>query len=48
MFARVYSAESRSEQLPLMYFNRKYHGLGPIGPGVPADEIRRTMPVDGN
>ena len=48
MFARVYSAESRSEQLPLMYFNRKYHGLGPIGPGVPADEIRRTAPVDGN
>jgi len=48
MFARVYSAESRSEQLPLMYFNRKYHGLEPIGPSGPADEVRRTAPVDGN
>lgn len=27
LFARVYSAEARPEQLPLMYFNRGYHGL---------------------
>lgn len=30
MFARVYSAETRQEQVPLMYFDRGYHGLGPI------------------
>lgn len=33
MFARVYSAETRQEQVPLMYFNRGYHGLGPITTG---------------
>lgn len=35
MFARVYSAEVRPEQVPLMYFNRGYHGLGPIGATLP-------------
>lgn len=36
LFARVYSAEVRPEQQPLMYFNRGYHGLEYIPPGSSA------------